>query len=85
MKSLFLIALIWFAAGFMVGIAIYCPLAHAEESHETEARAACRNILSPAMATAHPEYEKRLYWRCVELQRKVPWRLTDSAIDGAGH
>jgi len=60
---------------FAVGFSL-CSLAHCEDTHETEARAACRHILSPAMATAHQEYEKHLYWRCVELQRGVPWRLT---------
>ena len=60
-----------FMAGFATCLAVHC-----EESHEAEARAACRHILSPAMATAHQEYEKHLYWRCVELQRGVPWRLT---------
>jgi len=65
-----------FLAAVWLGFLI-CSLAHAEESHETEARAACRHILSPAMATDHPEFERQLFERCVELQRKVPWRLTD--------
>jgi hypothetical protein len=45
------------------------------QNHADEARAACVHILSPAMATDHPEFERQLYDRCVALQMKVTWVL----------
>lgn len=71
-------AMVLWIVSFFMWLVVLAVVARADpQEHETEARVACRHILSPAMATAHQEYEKHLYWRCVELQRKVPWRLTD--------
>ena len=61
--------------GLALAAALLIPAPGHADDHETEVRAACRHILSPAMATAHQSYEKYIYWRCVELQMKVPWRL----------
>ncbi len=59
--------------GFLIGVAL-CLAAHADEHHD-QAVAACRHVLSPAMATAHPIYERIIFDRCVELQDKVRWHL----------
>jgi hypothetical protein len=45
------------------------------QNHADEARAACVHILSPAMSTDHPAFERQLYDRCVALQMKVTWVL----------
>ena len=63
--------------GFVLGLAFgffVCTEVHADEHHD-EVIAACRHILSPAMATLHPEYEHHIFRRCVELQESAPWRL----------
>jgi hypothetical protein len=45
------------------------------QEHSDAVLDACRHILSPAMATAHPEFERQIFSRCIELQQKVQWQL----------
>lgn len=45
------------------------------QEHDADVREACHHVLSPAMATEHPDFERRIYNRCIELQLKVMWRL----------
>jgi len=69
-------AMFWFvvavAAFFLFCLAVEVAVA---DEHHDEAVKACRHILSPAMATAHPEYEHHIFRLCVERQDRVPWRL----------
>lgn len=48
------------------------------DDRETKAREDCRHILSPVMLAVHPAFERRIYDRCVELQRNV-WYLREAA------
>ena len=45
------------------------------EDHAQEVTAACRHILSPAMATMHPEFERKLFEECKDRQMRVKSRL----------
>jgi len=60
----------------LVVLLLIIHAARADEStHQDEVVQACRHILSPAMATVHPEYERYLFELCVERQAKVTWHL----------